>query len=173
MGVSRKDRPHFARWGGFPKGAVKSQRWGRNAKTEVGSKRKDESGVKTQMEFYDFDTLQRIALDRGYTTTRALADALQPIFDKERYWIVTKLKEGNLTKEQCEVIGSLLEMTPKEYYETFMKGFFKQTQNGRFICDVEDPVYHVQFSNKNPLWKRQEQKRKERQQQIMEQIEKL
>lgn len=45
VGVSRTTCPHFAIVGRICKGGVKTQRWGANAKTEVGSNRKTEGGV--------------------------------------------------------------------------------------------------------------------------------
>lgn len=40
VGVSRNDLPPFRKVGWICKGGVKTQRWGANAKTKVGSKRK-------------------------------------------------------------------------------------------------------------------------------------
>lgn len=129
--------------------------------------------MKTQMEFYDFKTLQRIAMDRGYVTTRAIADALEPAFGTSTKTIMKKLEYGNLTKEQCEVIGDLFEMSPKEYYETFMRGFFKMTPNGKFICEVENPAYHVRYSNTAQKEEHKRKRREKRTKELLEEIENL
>ena len=125
------------------------------------------------MEFYSLETLKRIAEDRGYMTTRAVADALQPYFGITTQSIIGRIEGGNLTKEQCEVIGSFFEMTPKEYYECFMTGFFKQTPGGKFICEVEDPFYHIKFSNKSDDWKRREAEKKRRSDRIIEELKNM
>lgn len=122
------------------------------------------------MEFYSFDNLKRIALDRGYPNARSLASALQPYFGIERRRVITRIEEGHLTKEQCEVIGAFLEMSPKEYYETFMQGYFKQTRRGKFVAEIADDnyAYHIQYSNRSPYW---EKKKEYREKQIQKAIE--
>lgn len=115
----------------------------------------------------------RIAEDRGYTTVRAIADALKDSFGISRRRVIMKITEGHLTKEQCEVIGSFFEMTPKEYYECFMHGFFRQTKNGKFVCEVDDPAYHIMFSNRDPIAAKKNMERKLQKQKLLEELEQL
>lgn len=134
MGAGRKDRPHFARWGASAKGAVILQRWGQNAK--VGSKRKD-------MGLYRKEKLMEVVKDRGYETQRAVADAIAPIFKVSRTTAMNKISNGKFTKEECEVIGSMFEMTMKEYYDVFMYGLFQEDREGHYRCHIEEPYLHL------------------------------
>lgn len=95
------------------------------------------------MKYYSKDKLLTVAKDRGYTSLRAIADALVPIFDKKSKTIQGNLSFGNLTKEECEVIGSYFEMTMKEYYDVFMNGLFQEDMNGHFVCHVDQMYQHL------------------------------
>lgn len=170
VGVFCKGCPLNAKVGSFCKGGVKTQRTCRFQ--EVGSKRKESFSGKSIMEFYSLDNLKRIARDRGYPNVRNLASALQPYFGIDRKRVITKLEEGWLTKEQCEVIGAFLEMTPKEYYETFMQGYFKQTRRGAFVAEIDgDYAYHIRYSNRDQRWVKQQEYRDKQRQKAVEEAE--
>lgn len=78
-------------------------------------------------------------------TTRAVADALVPIFGVSSKTIQGRLNTGELTKAECEVIGSYFEMSMKEYYDVFMNGLFVIDQNGNYVCHVEEPYKHIHY----------------------------
>ena len=95
------------------------------------------------MKYYSKETLMLVAGDRGYTTIRAVADALVPIFGQTSKVMQNKIKSGRFTKEECEVIGSFFEMTLKEYYDVFMHGLFVEDEFGRYVCYVDEPYLHL------------------------------
>ena len=124
------------------------------------------------MKFYSLDNLKRIAADRGYMNVRSLASALQPYFGTSRETVIRRIENGFLTIEQCEVIGAFLEMTPKEYYETFMKGYFKQTRRGSFVAEIDsDYAYHIKYSNQDPNAEKNRQGRQRRRQNAIKEAE--
>lgn len=130
------------RWGAFAKhlplkrkGGVILQRWGQNAKKRWGGN--------ANVKFYNKDKLMGVAKDRGYVTIRAIADGLAPIFGKKPNTIKANLSSGNLSKEECEVIGSFFGMTMKEYYDVFMNGLFREDMNGHYVCHVDQPYAHL------------------------------
>ena len=127
---------------------MESQRWGHFAK--VGAKRKGgvksqrKGGVETQMGFFDKSALEKVALSRGYYNMRAIADGLAPVFETTSKRMQNKLERGQLTKEECEVIGAYFEMTMKEYYEVFMDGLFQPDVMGHYRCHIENMKEHME-----------------------------
>ena len=95
------------------------------------------------MSFYRKKKLMEVVKDRGYTTDAAVARVLSPLFEKSVETIISKLNSGNLTMEECEVIGSVFSMTMKEYYDTFMHGLFVENSEGHYVAFVASPYAHL------------------------------
>lgn len=131
----------------------------------MGYKRKEEGGVKTQMRFYSKDKLMKVAVDRGYRTTKSIGDALSKMFGLSSKSVQNKIGNGNFTKEECEVVGSFFDMTMKEYYDVFMNGLFVEDQEGHYICKVDEPYLHL-----HPGTRQRRNVRQERVDQILEEI---
>lgn len=115
MGCIRKGCGHFAK---------------------VGAKRKD-------MGYYRKEKLMEVVKDRGYQSQRAVAYAIAPVLGVSRSVAMSKIRSGKFTKEECEVIGSIFEMTMKEYYEVFMFGLFQEDKDGHYRCKVDDTYGHL------------------------------
>lgn len=79
------------------------------------------SGVVLQ---WDRRKLMLVAADRGYFSEQAVAYAIEECLEMPKYAIQKLLKEGKFTWGQVLVIGALFEMTPKEFCDTFMLGYF-------------------------------------------------
>lgn len=95
------------------------------------------------MKFYDSDKLLKVAIDRGYRSFDAIAKALSKTFGLNPRAVRNRLTSGNLSKEECEVIGSYFQMTMVEYYDVFMSGLFQEDMEGHYICIVEEPYLHL------------------------------
>ena len=95
------------------------------------------------MGYYRKEKLMEVVKDRGYQTQRAVADAIAPVFGITRRVAMNKIKSGKFTKEECEVIGSIFEMTMKEYYDVFMFGLFQEDREGHYRCKVDDIYLHL------------------------------
>ena len=94
-----------------------------------------------QKNFYSKEKLMIVASARGYMSLRTLGDALAPAFGVSGRSVQTKLSLGNLTLSECEVIGSHLEMSMKEYYDVFMNGLFSEDSQGHYIAKVKEEPY--------------------------------
>lgn len=110
------------------------QRWGRIAKRW---------GENAKVGYYRKEKLMEVVKDRGYQTQRAVADAIAPVFGITRRVAMNKISSGKFTKEECEVIGSIFEMTMKEYYDVFMFGLFQEDREGHYRCKVDDIYRHL------------------------------
>lgn len=126
-----------------------------------------------QKPFYSADTLRIIARDRGYMTDRAIADGLAPIFRISRNRLMLKIRYGIFTKEECEVIGSFFQMTPKEYFGCFMNGLFIEDWHGKFHCHIEEPYVHMHSNYETLKTKRKKRKRAKERQDLIDSIDKL
>lgn len=161
-------------------GGVESQRWGHFAKVppkrKGGVKSQRKGGVKTQMGFFDKSVLEKVALSRGYYNMRAIADGLAPVFETTSKRMQNKLERGQLTKEECEVIGAYFEMTMKEYYEVFMDGLFQPDIMGHYRCYIENMKEHMEPPEYEEKPKKQDKRRRRKEQilaEIMDEIEKI
>lgn len=88
---------------------------------------------------WDSEKLMQIARDRGYYTDIAVKAAIADALDISAISTAMLLNSGKLSWNQCIVIGSLLEMTPKEFCDVFMSGYFKEVADGVFKAHVDDP----------------------------------
>lgn len=95
------------------------------------------------MGYYRKEKLMEVVKDRGYQTQRAVADAIAPVFGIGRKTAMNKISYGKFTKEECEVIGSIFEMTMKEFYDVFMFGLFQEDREGHYRCKVDDIYRHL------------------------------
>ena len=76
------------------------------------------------------DTLNKIAFDRGYFTQQALICAIADELQISYTATAKALKSGKFTFGQILIIGALLEMTPAEFCDTFLYGYFRDNTNG-------------------------------------------
>lgn len=85
-------------------------------------------------------TLLKIASDRGYRTEQAVVYVLSSELGCAMATAKRILETGRMTWGQVMVIGALFEMTPREFCDTFMQGYFKETAAGTFVAALDDPV---------------------------------
>lgn len=110
------------------------------------------------MKFYDKEKMMKVARDRGYTSLRSIGDALKDSFGVSSKSVQNRISSGNLTKEECEVIGSYFGMTMKEYYDIFMNGLFIEDSEGHYVCYVDDPFRHLHPISTKPRPKTRREK---------------
>lgn len=87
--------------------------------------------------YWNIGTLQKIALDRGYFTehgfTAYVAQELQLPYETTKKLLQT----GGFTFGQALTLGAFLEMTPKEFCDTFLFHYFRDNFGG-YVATVED-----------------------------------
>ncbi len=87
---------------------------------------------------WDADKLMEIAKDRGYFTDYAVMAAVAEALNITLRGADGLIKSGKMSWGQCMVIGSVFEMTPKEFCDVFMSGYFVEVADGVFKAHVED-----------------------------------
>lgn len=73
-----------------------------------------------------------IAEDRGYKVRDALLNDLSKELDIPLKSAEKLIQQGRFTWGQVLIIGAMLEMTPREFSETFMRGYFEEVSEGQY-----------------------------------------
>lgn len=89
---------------------------------------------------WDGSKIKLIAKDRGFFTDIALTAAVADALNVSLHGATTMLDNGKFTWGQILILGSLFEMTPKEFCDVFLSGYF---------TEVADGVYHAHVENIN------------------------
>ena len=87
---------------------------------------------------WDLDKLKLIARDRGYFTDTAMTAVIADAFDISIKATTELLHNGRLSWGQCAVIGAIFEMSPKEYCDVFMSGYFREVADGVYKAYIDD-----------------------------------
>lgn len=87
---------------------------------------------------WDAERLMAIARDRGYFTEVAVSAAIADVLNITISGADKLLKSGRLTWSQCIIIGAVFEMTPKEFCDTFLSGYFREVADGVYKAHIDD-----------------------------------
>lgn len=87
---------------------------------------------------WDVETLMSVARDRGFYTEVAVVAAIAEALNMTVYGTKQLVESGKLTWSQCIIIGAIFEMTPKEFCDCFLSGYFKEVADGVFRAKVDD-----------------------------------
>lgn len=87
---------------------------------------------------WDIETLMSVARDRGFFTEMAVTATIAENLKTTIHGASALLKSGKLSWGQCMVIGAVFEMTPKEFCDVFMSGYFVEVADGVFRAKVDD-----------------------------------
>ncbi len=114
---------------------------------------------------WDLDRLRLIAQDRGYYSDLSIIAAVSDAMDLSMSGSRRLLETGKMSWGQCIVIGALFEMTPAEFCDVFLNGYFKEIADGKWVAYIEDkmplltaptdvrPSYH----NFHPTWNKHDE----------------
>lgn len=100
---------------------------------------------------WDRGVLRAIASDRGYRTEEAVAYALSKELKVYMHNAKQLLKTGCFTWGQALVVGALFEMTPKEFADCFMAGYFREVREGEYRAVVDDVSALIQTRRINTI----------------------
>lgn len=89
------------------------------------------------IEQWDANKLKEVARDRGYFTESALYALLGQELGLSIQIIRQIMAQGKLSWGQCIVIGAVLEMTPREFCDVFLSGYFREV-GGKYVAKVDD-----------------------------------
>lgn len=84
---------------------------------------------------WDRKKFMAITADRGYQTEEAVIYAIGQELKLDRARAKYILSKGRFTWAQVLCLGSMLEMTPKEFCDTFLAGYFID-QNGEYRANM-------------------------------------
>lgn len=120
----------------FPKLRKANARWKSGRKDDV----KSMSVMKRTQPIitWDVENLMAVARDRGYFTDLAVTATIAEALNITISGASKLLQSGKLTWSQCIIIGSVFEMTPKEFCDCFLSGYFVEVADGVYRAHVED-----------------------------------
>ena len=90
------------------------------------------------LETWDFNTLRKIANGRGYMTDAIIIASVAQALGITYAATYKMLKTGKLTWGQILVIGSLFELTPAEFCDVFLHGYFHEFVDGKWTAHIDD-----------------------------------
>lgn len=88
--------------------------------------------------YWDVDTLKQIARDRGYFADVSISAVIAEALNITIRGAKGLIESGRLTWSQCIIIGAVFEMTPKEFCDTFLHGYFHEVTDGVYKARVDD-----------------------------------
>lgn len=86
---------------------------------------------------WDKNKFMQITADRGYQTEEAVIYAIGKELKLDRARAKVILDRGRFTWGQVLCLGAMFEMTPKEFCDTFLAGYFTD-QHGEYRADYEN-----------------------------------
>lgn len=86
---------------------------------------------------WDKEKFLSIATDRGYQTEEALVQAVGKQLNLDRARAIRILENGRFTWGQVLCLGAMLQVTPKEFCDTFLNGYFID-QFGEYRADFDN-----------------------------------
>lgn len=89
---------------------------------------------------WDEAKFRAVTKDRGFFDDATTAAIISETLDCSLIMANKIIRTGRLTFNQCLVLGSLFEMTPKEFCDVFLNGYFREIgESGVYRAYVEDP----------------------------------
>lgn len=117
---------------------------------------------------WDKRTFFSVAADRGYSTEGGLIHGVGEQLGLARATVKEMLGTGRFRWEQILVLGSWLEMTPREFCDCFLKGFFIEDELGHFKCHLDSTLFVLHPPKTQDARQRRQEEERER---IAEELE--
>lgn len=123
----------------------------KRSKKNVAIKAKDNHIVTTHIRkskpvesTWNKEAFELIAKDRGFKVEEMLIQRIAEEWGITYRTTKKVLDTGRFTWAQVLSLGLLMEMTPREFAETFLKGYFKEVSDGTFRAwgNIEDFLYN-------------------------------
>lgn len=92
------------------------------------------------MPTWNRDAFMSVASDRGYRTHSAICMVLSEYLECSRIKVNKMLNTGRMTWGEVLCIGAFLEMTPTEFCEVFLDGYFRKAATDVFRANIENKV---------------------------------
>lgn len=87
---------------------------------------------------WDMEKLMQVTRDRGYFTELAVTASVAEALNISIGGADKLLQSGRMSWGQCMAIGAIFEMTPKEFCDVFMSGYFVEVADGVYRAKADD-----------------------------------
>lgn len=117
---------------------VKAQkRWHRYQRDRLIARNKANTSMDGVKLSWDRDKFMLVARDRGYLTEQSVIQAVAEELLVSREMSKMLLNKGKYTWGQVMCLGAMLQMTPKEFCDIFLSGYFTEYY-GRYIASYDN-----------------------------------
>ena len=99
---------------------------------------KREARIAPPITTWSFDTLRTVAGDRGYTTDIGILGVISGKLGLTMYGTKILLDSGRMTWGQIVAIGAVFEMTPAEFCDVFLHGYFTEIMDGKWVATLSE-----------------------------------
>lgn len=93
-----------------------------------------------------------VCRDRGYQSDSSVALKLSEELGYSTKTIKEMLRTGRMTWGQVLVIGSVFEMTPREFCDSFLYGYFQPRGSDAYRANVENPIILLRVPIAHPKY---------------------
>lgn len=109
---------------------------------------------------WDRGTFLKACKDRGYISLTAVAVAMSEQLEMTIYQARHIIITGRWRWEYILVMSSYFEFTMREFCDIFLRGFFKETRRGHYVCHCDTPKLLIKEAQR-PMTKTKDDKIKE------------
>lgn len=89
---------------------------------------------------WSFDTFMSIARDRGYVSLRTVVYRLSRELNTSPKQLEKLFRTGRWRWEYILFMGDYFHMTPKEFCDTFLHGYFQEDRGGHYKAKFENAM---------------------------------
>ena len=89
------------------------------------------------MKHYDRDAFTRICYAKGYTTPMLIAAAVAQAVGITIHSAMIMVRTGDMTFDNVLKIGAEFEMTPAEFCDSFLHGYFQEYVDGKWVATLK------------------------------------
>lgn len=90
------------------------------------------------LRYWNYESLKRVAVSKGYGSVTTLSAAVAQEFGLTVRSATDFLRDGRLGWGHVLVLASFLEMTPAEFCDVCLHGFFKEVVDGKFVAHITE-----------------------------------
>lgn len=92
---------------------------------------------RNQLPTWSLDIFLKVAADRGYATKRTICYQLSRAMDVTPESVEHMIRTGKFRWEHILFLGDFFQMTPREFCDVFLHGYFQETSSGHFRAKFE------------------------------------
>lgn len=87
---------------------------------------------------WDKKTFMLVAADRGYPSELSVIYAVAKKFNLAGSTVREMFSTGRISVERMLILGTMFEMTPREFCGCFLNNYFREDEQGHFVATLDN-----------------------------------